>query len=567
MPLDTSIYDNFPSYPFRRPPEMAGAVGRHPVAIVGAGPVGLTLAIGLARHGVGSVVIEPRRSVSFGSRAICISRRSLEIWDRFGIAKAPLAKGLAWTGGRSFWRDNRLVLEFAMPHDADEKHPPMINLAQCSMEQFLIDAASALPEIDLRWQSAVREIDSRADGLRLRVATPDGDYDLMADYAVACDGARSPVRAALGLELHGTSYEGRYLIADIRLASEYPTERRAWFDPPSNPGSTVLMHRQPDDIWRIDYQLRDGEDPEAEQHEERVRARIDAHLAMIGERAPYELVWISLYKAHALTLDRYRHGRVLFAGDAAHLLPIFGVRGLNSGLDDAANLAWKLAAGVKGLGGEALLDSYSQERVFAAQENIRQARKSTLFMTPPGPGHALMREAALSLAVSQEFARPLVNPRQTTAITYQDTPLSTPDREAWSGGPAVGATLPNAPVVLRRGNAVTSGYFLDIAGTNATLYLFLGAEGLDASDDVALSRAAAAWPLDVVLIADGGYQHPRFTVVSDTNGRAAARLAGAPGAAYLVRPDGHVAARWRRFAVGDLAPALARVYGRPLWGE
>uniref|UniRef100_UPI0022EA4171 FAD-dependent monooxygenase n=1 Tax=Falsiroseomonas oryzae TaxID=2766473 RepID=UPI0022EA4171 len=442
MALGRDIYHDFPDHPFR---PVAPGPQRAAVAIVGAGPVGLTLAAGLAAQGVPHVLLEARASVSFGSRATCISRRSIEIWERFGVAGGTLAKGLGWTAGRSFWRDHD-VLRFEMPNAPGDKHPPMVNIQQCYAEHFVLQDLATRPECDLRWHSTVRRATPGPSVVRLEVATPQGEYALDADWVVATDGARSSLRDAVGLKLEGDSYEGRYLIADIRLRSKHPTERRAWFDPASNPGSTVLMHRQPDDIWRIDYQLREDEDPEQEVQEERVRARISAHLAMIGEPPEYDLIWISLYRAHTLTLPRYRAGRVLFAGDAAHLVPIFGVRGLNSGIDDAGNLAWKLAAVVKGEGGEALLDSYSEERVYAAHENIRQSRKSTLFMTPPSNGFALMRDAALSLAVSHDFARPLVNPRQTTAITFPESRLQTPDDARWTAGPVPGATLPNLPL-------------------------------------------------------------------------------------------------------------------------
>ncbi|HEX6978819.1 MAG TPA: FAD-dependent oxidoreductase [Alphaproteobacteria bacterium] len=554
MALGRSIYHDFPTYAFRRPPELDGQARRHPVAIVGGGPVALTLAIGLARYGVPSVVIEPRDCVSFGSRACCISRRSLEIWDHFGVVERPLAKGLAWTGGRSFWHGHQ-VLAFEMPHDADQKHPPMINLQQCYAEQFLVDALAELPQAELRWQSRVTAAVPHDDFVRLTIETPEGVYDLEADWVVAADGARSFMREALGLSLEGTSYEGRYLIADIRLRSDHPTERRAWFDPASNPGSTVLMHRQPDDIWRVDYQLRDDEDAEIELREERVRARIDAHLGMIGERMDYELIWISLYKAHCLTLARYRHGRVLFAGDAAHLVPIFGVRGLNSGIDDAGNLAWKLAAVIQGWGGEALLDSYSHERVFAAHENIRQARKSTLFMTPPSPGFALMRDAALSLAVRHDFARPLVNPRQTTAITFPDSIINTPDDGTGLAGPPVGATLPTCPVAVRRGNRAWDGYLLDLVGLRPAVVLFAG----DATAETAVQAAAAQGPLDVVLVTADDCTAAHATVAWDVRGRARRLLDGAPGTGYLVRPDGHIAARWRHFDAARFAAAHARL--------
>ncbi len=246
MTLGRSAYDAMPRYP-PAPTPAGGGEDRCRVAVLGAGPVGLTLAAGLARHGLPCVVIEPRDQVSFGSRAICISRRSLEILEGFGVADRILRDALPWTEGRSFWRGHE-VLRFSMPHDRDQKHPPMVNLQQCFTEQALVDALAARPEVELRWGHAMRAIEPGPDGVRLIIGAPGGDYALRADWAVACDGARSPTRAALGLSLQGESHEGRYLIADIRMASPYPTERRAWFDPPTNPGATVLMHKMARDI-------------------------------------------------------------------------------------------------------------------------------------------------------------------------------------------------------------------------------------------------------------------------------------------------------------------------------
>src|SRR5690606_26885683 len=233
-----------------------------------------------------------------GSRAICFSRRTLEILDVLGVADRVMAKALSWVHGTSYYK-NHQVFRLTMPHGENDKFPPMVNLQQCYLEQYLVTAAEAQPLIDLRWQSKVVGLTHGDDGVRLTVETPDGTYDIQADYVVASDGARSAVRQLMGLKLNGQSYEGRYLIADIRMRSSYPTERRAWFDPPSNPGATILMHKQPDDIWRIDYQLREEDDEQYELQEQRIRERINAHLAFIGETAPWEMDWFSLYKAHS----------------------------------------------------------------------------------------------------------------------------------------------------------------------------------------------------------------------------------------------------------------------------
>ncbi|RQR36839.1 FAD-dependent oxidoreductase [Burkholderia sp. Bp9142] len=538
---------------------------RHRVAIVGGGPVGLAVALGLANHGIRSVLLEADDSVCHGSRAICISRRSLEIIERLGALDSFMRVGLPWSGGRSFHRRDE-VLHFTMPQDENQKLPPMVNLAQYHIEQFLLDAALRRPGlIEIRWQTKVAGVTRHPDSVRLDVDTPLGGYALDADWIVASDGGRSTMRDALGLSLQGTRYEGRYVIVDIALDSDRPTERLAYFDPASNPGSTVLVHKQPDNVWRIDYQLRDDEDPEAAVKPENVLPRVQNLLDMMGERGDWSPIWITIYKANALTLERYRHGRVLFCGDAAHLVPIFGVRGANSGIDDADNVAWKLAYVMHGLASDALLDSYSDERVFATHENLRYGTKSTEFMAPPSFAFDLMRKAVLTLAVRHPALRSLINPRQTSAIAYTASPLNTPERDAFSAGPAPGTVLAECPLMLQTsrdiGNAdgARRGHLTDLVGPCFTAFRFTRDGAPDPSfADLARRLHDAGIPFTLVTLARHAAPQQTGCGGYDADGRLFDLYGARDGTVYLVRPDGHVLGRWRDARAADLSTALER---------
>ncbi|MGI9217217.1 MAG: FAD-dependent monooxygenase, partial [Hydrogenophaga sp.] len=412
-----------------------------PVVIAGAGPIGLVTALALAQQGVRCVVLEAERQVSEGSRAIVFTRRSMEILLQVGVAQRVTDNGLPWRFGNSIYRGQR-VFRMENPHDPDDRFFPLINLQQQYVEQYLVEACAEQPLVDLRWGNKLLSFTQDGQGATLQVDTAEGPYTLKADWLVAADGARSAVRGLMDLKLEGASYEGRFVIADIRVDLPLPTERLAFFDPDWNPGNTILMHREPHGIWRLDYQLPPGETPEDALRPESLKARIDAQLAMIGHAGvPWEMDWCSVYSARALTLPDYVHGRVLFVGDAAHLLPIFGVRGANTGFQDAQALAWRLALVAKGVAPATLLRTYSTERVGAAREIIDEAGKSTRFMAPPTRGFRLLRDAVLSLSLSQPFVGPLYHWRSSRPHEYAGSPLNAPDDDnaAFGAGPGLGA--------------------------------------------------------------------------------------------------------------------------------
>lgn len=552
----TSLYFDYPHYAFRRPPEMSGNSTQYPVVIVGAGPVGVTAALELARHGVRSVVLDDKDTVNDGSRAICVARHSFEILQQLGLSERFIDKALPWTHGTSYYQD-KPVFRLEMPHSEQQRFHPMYNIQQQYIEQFLIDAAHADDKIDIRWQSRLVGFTQDADGVRLTVETPEGEYWLSADYVLAADGARSAVRQLQGLKLHGDAYEGRYVIVDVRMKSNYPTERRAFFDPSSNPGLTILVHRQPDDIWRIDYQLAPEEDEQEAVSEENIRAKITAIIGMLGESADWELEWWSVYKAYTLALDDYRHKRTLFIGDAAHLVPIFGVRGLNSGFADAMNAAWKLAYVINGWAPERLLDSYSLERRGATLDVFDNAVKSTRFMTPPTRGYQLMRDAALSLALDDPFTQPLINPRQSLPYTYADSPLTAcRSRDAeFVGGPCAGAPLPNCRIAEDR-------YLLDLLGLGFTGLYFTEQAQLPASIKTLFSELqVGSETFTAIVISNSGMREKGIQVVADPSGNISATYAAEEASFYLVRPDRHICARWQRIVLAEVTQAFNQALG------
>jgi len=526
---------------YRRHPDQDRAAtdsARHPVVVVGAGPVGLTLAIDLAQRGHAVVLLDDADRIGDGSRAICFSKRSLELWDRLGVGERMVEKGVVWKVGKIFLNDDMVYRFDLLPEDG-HKMPAFINLQQYYAEAFLVDRARELPQVDLRWRNKVVGLDQRNDHVVLAIDTPDGRYHLKADYVVACDGARSALRSFVGAEFTGEVFEDQFLIADVKMTAEFPTERWFWFDPPFHSGQSALLHRQPDDVWRIDLQLGPAADPAVERLPENVRPRIER---MLGH-TKFDFEWISIYKFQCRRMQRFVHERVIFAGDAAHQVSPFGARGANSGLEDAENIAWKLSLVLRGDAPVTLLESYEIERSFAADENIRASTRSTDFIAPHSAQERRMRQAVLQLARETEFAKRMVNGGRLSTPSIYESPLSTPDSETWNAGPRPGTHMPDAPLTTASGAPIYLTEAFIAQGEGSFVLLQAGLNGGEhcGCKSIAIGESA---PL------------------RDTAGLFAKRYDALDGTAYLLRPDGYVAARFKKPTAAAVQAAMARASGR-----
>jgi len=521
----------FQLYPYAPVAAQTLPAHRHPVVIVGGGPIGMVLALDLGRKGTPVLVLDDHDGVGQGSRAICFAKRTLEIANRLGAGQRMMDKGVVWNVGKVFHGDDR-VFQFDLQPEDGHRCPAFINLQQPYFEKFLVDEIRVAQEqgapIEIRGRNAVTAMDQQSDHVLLDVDTPDGPYQIKAEWLIACDGARSPVRDMMGLSFDGRVFEDNFLIADVHMTADFPTERWFWFEPPfKDAGQSALLHKQPDDIWRIDFQLGWDIDRAKELHPDNIRARVDA---MLGEGVEYELEWTSIYTFQCRRMQEFRHDRVIFAGDSAHQVSPFGARGANSGVQDADNLAWKLDYVLRGLAPETLLDSYSEERAVAADENILNSTRATDFLTPKSEISKVFRNAVLELARDHAFARPLVNSgRLSVPCVYDGLSLNGPDM---LDGPA--RTRVGAPAVDAK---LGETYLLDRLSSGFTL-LCIDAAAPDVRD------------VDGVPVTSLG-------LTARNNPFLAERYLGtAQSAVYLIRPDQHIAARWPTAAADDVAAAV-----------
>jgi 3-(3-hydroxy-phenyl)propionate hydroxylase len=553
----------YPEFPYQPSADLAGRQPpvRKPLVVIGAGPVGLAAAIDARLHGLPVIVFDEDNSVSVGSRAVCYAKRTLEILDRLGLGNFACDKGVSWNVGRTFLNEEE-VYRFDLVPEPGHQRPGMVNLQQYHLEEALVARAVEVG-VDLRWKHkvvGVQPLDAtQGNGARVTLQTPDGTFDVDTDWLIVAEGARSPTRRQLGLDIEGQVFQDRFLIADVVMKADFPAERWFWFDPPFHRNQSVLLHKQSDNVWRIDFQLGWDADPEEEKKPENILPRVKA---MLGDDREFTLEWASIYTFQCRRMKHFRHGRLLFVGDAAHQVSPFGARGANSGIQDTDDLVWKLAWVMKGQAPERLLDSYDQDRTYAADENIRNSTRSTDFITPKSRVSKTFRSAVLQLAKHHPFARKLVNSGRLSVPSFLvNSTLNTPDIDPFDGRMVPGAPVDDAPLQ----HAGQASWLLHHLGQRFVCLVFCDAQaGAIAAQDQATALVLQAVPgVDTVWVLPPGasvqaIQQATGTVLWDQQGLVAQRFDAQPGTCYLIRPDQHVAARWRQFQPEQVLAALKR---------
>ncbi|WP_207482615.1 FAD-dependent oxidoreductase [Arenibaculum pallidiluteum] len=539
--VQTGGYD-LPVYDYVRPPELAGGPRRrYPVVIVGGGLSGLTAACDLACRGIEAVLLDEDDTIGVrgaSSRGICYAQKSLEIFDRLGIYQRIRDKGITWSVGKVV-EGEEVLYSFDLAPGSASAQPPFINIQQFYVEWFLVDRIRELGRTDLRWKNRVTAVRQGAEHAVLSVETPDGAYEIEADWVVDATGLASPIRDGLGLPTHPERGEDRWCISDVRFRKPLPTERWTWVEAPFNENRAVWQHLMADGVWRIDYQMAPNADPAEVSRTEVAEARLRAHL---GPEVEFEVVWVGPYSYRTHLMDDFRCGRVLFIGDAAHVMSPFGARGGNSGIQDADNLGWKLALVLRGEAPESLLDSFDAERRPAAAHNIKVTSRTGRFLAPRTEMERIIRKAVLDLSTEHPFARLLLNTgRMSAPFRYDASPLNTG---------AEGEAVPN----VRLGEGVLS----DLLRGEGAAFVALWAPD-PAQPGLAAALQAVAergWPVRV--FACGAEAQP----LPHLSGSGMGLLGLTPGTLLLVRPDQHLAARIRDADPAALEAALARALCR-----
>lgn len=521
------------------------------VLVVGAGPNGVTAANLLAFHGVRVHVVEARAHPADEPRAIALSDESLRVAHGLGVLDG-LRPDLVWTSGSCYYGARGQLIARTQPAAARQGFPVKTLFDQPGYVRAHLDRMTRRDLVTIEYQAAVDAVDQDAEGVDVTIQTPDGPRGLRARFVLACDGGRSTIRQSLGIEMTGSSQTHPWIVVDT-------------IDDPRDDGDTEFHcdPRRPHVIvpgtqgrCRYEFMLLRGEDEATVLHP----AFIERLLAPYRSLRPGDVRRSAVYVAHQLVASRWRKGRIFLAGDAAHLMPPFAGQGLNTGVRDVHNLAWKIAAVLQGRGTDALLDTYETERRPHAVAMMELSSRIGKIVMTSSPVRARLRDAAFEALRVVPPAR-----RHLTELRFLPRPNIAAGAAAVLEGPPPGtAAVP--PLV---GSPLPQGTVIDPFGTVGLLDDVLG----DGWALIALfqrqDEGGAAFPSEVVdlvgarpvlLLPRGRIprSHDGMTTVAEQQPVLQVPVAHPPDRPrlLLVRPDRYVAA--------DFSPSQAAEVRRQL---
>jgi len=576
---------------------MAVSVDREVEAlIVGAGPTGLTLACELRRLGVECLLIDVDKgpTPSHESRALGLHARTMEVFQRLGAGDWMAAEGRR-LHGIGLCRRGRRIVEVRLALDPEEtRFPHVLVLSQGRVEELLLRRLVELGGGEPAWGTRLESFQRVADGALAVLKESSGRTTrVRARWLIGCDGSRSVVRSGLGLSFEGGEYPERFLLADVRLDWLAPTDEGTGL---LTPEGLVLTLPLPDEGWwrLIDATgAADIDDPEAIMDRFRAivtRAGVGGGSARLGEAR-----WVSSFLIHRRIVDRYRAGRCFVAGDAAHLHSPVGGQGLNIGVQDAANLAWKLALVIRGEGPEEILDSYDAERRPTARAVLRGTDWATRLLTARNPLIREARNLLLRALGGSEAARGRLSDAVSgLGVSCRKSPIvaeAAPNwlQALWRGGtasyqagrvfgrgPRAGDRMPDPPLATADSATGRERRLSDVVfraepdekpAVRHVLLVFQGAEPESAARESelvveALAPARFAQRVRPILIEPGwGESAAAWTGerLADPDGALHQRFGAAGACLYLIRPDGCVAFRARPLDAAGLHDYLGRV--------
>lgn len=514
---------------------------RTDVLIVGAGPTGLSLACQLIRYGVDFVIVDAKETTTPHSKAIGVQARTLEIYEQVGLAEPLIAQGAAAVKGRMVvGGEVRGEIEFGELGKGLSPYPYVLIVEQGRHEKILHDFIRRNGR-EVRWLTKLESFAQAGAGVSAVVRGADGSGETIeAKYLVGCDGAKSFVRHTLGLKFEGSTFERMFYVADVRLEWKFPHDALTIFLMRNN--LLVFFPMVGEKRWRIvgtfpEEFAKDEGEALYEEIEEQVKKDAGLDLDITGVN------WFSTYKVHSRHVEKFSEGRCFLAGDAAHIHTPAGAQGMNTGIQDAYNLAWKLAFVLKGALGEKILESYNEERLENAENLLKTTDRFFNLVASPEPVLAYLRTHVFpyvaGLAFQIEAVNKFVFPRVSqTGINYRHSSLS-----EGGGGFKVKAG-DRMPYFQVEGASV----YERLRAPKFHLLAFTdGREDFRTLKAELESRYAELIDFDAVPL-----------------DRQALEIFGADKPFYLLlRPDNHVAFISSQGSRGELAGYLNRLAGRP----